>query len=89
MEVATEVRCRPDESGATTVVEIRTADRLGVLYRIASALAELELDIALARISTIGPEVVDVFYVRDATGAVLDDDHVTELVLAVESALAP
>ncbi|MBW3619476.1 MAG: [protein-PII] uridylyltransferase [Actinobacteria bacterium] len=89
VEVATEVRCELDEAGAATVVEVRTADRLGVLYRIASGLAELELDIVLARVSTIGPEVIDVFYVRDATGAPLDDDHVTELVLAVESALAP
>lgn len=86
-DVPTEVRCGPAASGAATVVEVRTRDRLGVLYRIASALAELELDIVLARIATRGPEAVDVFHVRDATGAALDDDHVSELVLAIESAL--
>lgn len=86
-EVATRVTCVPDASGQATVLEVHTVDRLGVLYAITSALAELELDIVVARITTLGHEVVDVFYVRDATGAPLDDDHVTEVELAVRSAL--
>jgi [protein-PII] uridylyltransferase len=88
-EVATAVTAAPDPSGRATVVEVRTLDRLGVLYAIAAALGELQLDIVVARVQTIGHEVVDVFYVQDATGRPLDDDHVAELDLAVTAALEP
>ncbi len=86
-EVETRVTCAEDASGGATVLEVHTVDRLGVLYAITSALAELELDIVVARVSTIGHEVVDAFYVRDAQGGPLDADHVTELELAIRSAL--
>ena len=41
-------------------------DAVGVLYRITRALAELDLDIRSAKVQTLGPQVVDAFYVRDA-----------------------
>ena len=44
-------------------------DRIGVLYRITKALADLGLDIRHARVQTLGPEVVDSFYVRAGRGA--------------------
>ncbi len=76
-----------DTSGRSTVVEVRTVDRLGVLYAIASAIAELELDIVVARVQTVGHEVTDVFYLRDRRDGVLDADQQSELELAVGSAL--
>ena len=76
-----------DPSGRSTVVEVRTADRLGVLYAIASAIAELELDIVVARVQTIGHEVTDVFYLRDRRDGPLDGDQCSELELAVTAAL--
>jgi [protein-PII] uridylyltransferase len=85
--VATAVTVGPDPSGRSTVIEVHTLDRLGVLHAIAAALGELQLDIVVARVQTIGHEVVDVFYVRDATGAPLDADHVAEVELAVAAAL--
>lgn len=85
--VATTVSCEPDASGTSTIVEVQTLDRIGVLYAIATALAELQLDIVVARVQTLGHEVVDVFYVRDADGAPLDGDHVSELELAVTAAI--
>ncbi|HEX9890326.1 MAG TPA: [protein-PII] uridylyltransferase [Nitriliruptorales bacterium] len=87
-DVPTTVTCSRDASGQTTVVDVHTEDGVGVLFRIVSALAELELDIVVAKISTVGHEVADAFYVRDAAGNPLDEDHAAELVLAVESALA-
>ncbi len=87
-DVTTTVTTGPDPAGTATIVEVSTVDRLGVLYAIATALAELELDIVVARAQTLGYEVVDVFYVRDADGLPLDADHVTELELAVTAALA-
>lgn len=87
-DLPTVVELSPDPSGRSTVVEVRTADRPGVLYAIASAIAELELDIVVARIQTIGHEVTDVFYLRDRRDGPLDDDQAGELRLAVEAALA-
>jgi [protein-PII] uridylyltransferase len=87
-DVETRVTAGMDASGRATVVEVHTLDRIGVLYRIASALAELELDIVVAKVATLGHEVVDSFTVRDAAGQPLDDDHRRELDLAITTALA-
>ncbi|HEY1278525.1 MAG TPA: [protein-PII] uridylyltransferase [Acidimicrobiales bacterium] len=65
-----------DGSAVATVVEVRAADGIGVLYRIARALAECDLSIRTAKIVTLGHEVVDTFYVVDLDGAkVTDPEH--------------
>jgi len=86
-ELPTLLHFEADPSGRSTVVEIHTLDRLGVLYAIAGAIAELELDIVVARIQTVGHEVTDVFYLRDRRQQPLDGDQCTELELAIRSAL--
>ena len=86
-DVDTTVHLASDESGSASILEVHTQDRVGVLFAITEALAELELDIVVARIQTLGHEVVDVFTVRDATGRPLDADHAGEVELAVGSAL--
>ena len=86
-DIATRITATPDPAGRSTLVEVHTMDRVGVLYAIATALAELELDIVVARIQTLGREVVDVFSVRDADGKPLDADHLDELELAVAGAV--
>jgi [protein-PII] uridylyltransferase len=48
------------------VVEVRTDDGPGVLYRLAVLLSDNGLDIASAKVETLGHEVVDTFYVRTA-----------------------
>lgn len=48
-----------------TIVEIRTTDQPGLLYRIASALVECRLNIQRAIITTEAYGVADVFYVTD------------------------
>ncbi len=86
-DVPNEVTIHQDASDQATVIEVRTLDRIGVLFEIASALAELELDIVVAKIQTLGHEAVDAFYVRDAAGSPLDDDHAREVRLGVTTAL--
>jgi [protein-PII] uridylyltransferase len=71
-------------SDAATVVEVHTPDRLGVLYRITNALAELGLDIRSARVQTLGHEVVDSFYLLDANGRKVTDDAA---LVAIEAAI--
>jgi [protein-PII] uridylyltransferase len=56
------------ESESDTVVEVHTDDEVGLLFRLASAMAALELDVRVAKVATLGRRVVDVFYVRDAKG---------------------
>ena len=55
-------------SATHTVIEVNGRDRPGLLYRITSALVEQRLQIAIAKISTYGEQVVDVFYVKDTFG---------------------
>jgi [protein-PII] uridylyltransferase len=67
-EVEPEIRFDLDATPDATVVEVHAPDGLGVLYRITSALADVDLDIASAKVQTLGPRVVDTFYVRDGRG---------------------
>jgi [protein-PII] uridylyltransferase len=60
--VATDIRLH-DDSTQATIVEVSTRDHPGLLYAITHTLAELGLDISLAKISTEGEKVADVFYV--------------------------
>jgi [protein-PII] uridylyltransferase len=76
----TSVAVDNDASATATVVEVRAPDRIGTLYRITRALADLELDIRHAKVATLGHEVVDSFYVVDAGGSKLTDpDHCREV----------
>jgi [protein-PII] uridylyltransferase len=81
--VEPDVRVLPDESAHSTVVEVRAADALGLLHAIAAALGDLDLDVRVAKIDTLGDRVVDTFYVRSPWGAKLSDDQADELTLAV------
>jgi [protein-PII] uridylyltransferase len=59
-----------DAASAATVIEVRAPDSRGLLHRLTKVLADCGLDVMSARLSTMGHEVVDSFYVRDSqTGA--------------------
>ena len=83
-----EVRVLPDASEHATVVEVRAGDALGLLYAVAAALGDLDLDIRIAKIDTLGERVVDVFYVRTSWGAKLGHEHAAEVPLAVTHRIA-
>jgi [protein-PII] uridylyltransferase len=61
-----------------TVVEVFANDRVGLLYDITHTLFNLRLDISVAKISTKGDQVADVFYVRDLEGQKVEDPHQVE-----------
>ncbi|WP_098956400.1 [protein-PII] uridylyltransferase [Pseudonocardia sp. N23] len=51
-----------DEASGAVVLELRGTDRIGLLYRVATALErECGLDVRWARVSTLGSSVVDSF----------------------------
>jgi [protein-PII] uridylyltransferase len=73
-----------DASDMATVIEVRAPNRLGVLHRIAKALADVGLDIRHATVQSLGEEVVDTFYVRNAHGGLVTDEfHRREIERAV------
>jgi [protein-PII] uridylyltransferase len=71
-----EVRFDLAASDGSTVVEVHAPDSLGVLYRITRALTDLDLDIVSAKVQTLGPQVVDSFYVRGPDGRKVTDPAV-------------
>jgi len=86
--VETEVRFDLRASEEATVVEVHAPDAVGVLYRITRAFTDLDLDIVSAKVQTLGPAVVDSFYLRDAAGEKIADQAVlAEIERAVLHAL--
>ncbi|MBI5167836.1 MAG: [protein-PII] uridylyltransferase [candidate division NC10 bacterium] len=72
-----------------TVIDVRTPDRLGLLYSISSALSTLGLDLSLAKITTEVDQAVDVFYVTERDGSkVQEGERMEEIRTALERAVA-
>ncbi|NUR69768.1 MAG: [protein-PII] uridylyltransferase [Hamadaea sp.] len=63
---------------ADDLLEVRATDEPGLLYRITSTLAELGVNLRAARVSTLGADVVDAFYLIGPVDRV-----------AIEAALLP
>jgi [protein-PII] uridylyltransferase len=72
-----------------SVVEVVGPDSIGLLYRLTCTLAELDLDISKAMVTTLGTDVVDVFYVESRSGLDLSTERArSEIRLALLHALA-
>jgi [protein-PII] uridylyltransferase len=83
-EVPVEIGVHNDASDFFTVVEVGAPDRIGLLFDVTRTLAELHLDVHLAKVATYGHRVVDVFYVRDDLGRKVEDpERIAELEGAV------
>jgi [protein-PII] uridylyltransferase len=63
------------------VLELRAADSPGLLYRVATALDEAGAVVRGARISTLGGDVVDAFYLEGPWSDPSDRDRVGAAVL--------
>ncbi|HYD50295.1 MAG TPA: hypothetical protein VEB21_18195, partial [Terriglobales bacterium] len=64
---ASEVEIDNDLSDHFTLLDVYSQDRVGLLFTIANALYHLDLSIHLAKITTNVDQVLDVFYVTDAS----------------------
>jgi [protein-PII] uridylyltransferase len=80
---------RPEASRRSTVLEVRTADRPGVLHLTLAALAALEITVCSAHVDTLGPQAVDVFYLQETGAGALPETRAAEAAHAVRSALDP
>jgi [protein-PII] uridylyltransferase len=65
ISVPTEVRINNEESDSYTIIEVHAQDRIWLLYDVTRILAELRLDINLAKIVTEGNQAVQIFYLTD------------------------
>jgi [protein-PII] uridylyltransferase len=57
-----------DEATKAVVLELRTTDRIGLLYRVATAMESQGVTIRWARVVTLGSSVVDSFCLTGADG---------------------
>lgn len=57
-----------ESSDDYTIIDMRSEDRIGLLYSIADKIVELGLTTHIAKISTKGAEAADIFYVTDIFG---------------------
>jgi [protein-PII] uridylyltransferase len=63
------------------VLELRAADSAGLLYRVTTALDDAGAEVRAARISTLGGDVVDAFYLVGGWPDAADRDRVAAAVL--------
>jgi [protein-PII] uridylyltransferase len=82
-----EVRFDDRASSNATVIEVHAPDRVGLLRDITKVFADERLDIRHARIATLGDNVIDTFYVREASGEKVESserrEQISQLLLAV------
>jgi [protein-PII] uridylyltransferase len=78
---------RPEASETATVLEVRMDDRPGVVHLVCAALADLDVSVRSAHVSTLGPQAVDVFYVQEAGAGALSEERAAQAAHAVREAL--
>lgn len=86
--VSTRVHIDNIASDQFTIIEVYTEDSIGLLYNVSSKLSELALFIHVAKITTMGSEVADIFYVKDIYGQkILYDERLKTIVETLKSTL--
>jgi len=78
-----------DQGTDASVLEVRTHDAIGLLHRLTGALERAAVNIRSARISSLGPFVVDAFYLTDGDGKPLSEGGRAAVEAAVTGALTP
>lgn len=78
-----------DSSPSRSIIEIEAEDRLGLLHTISATLADLGVDIALARIHTANGAASDAFYVTETGGVkILAPARQRQIRVTLEAAIA-
>ncbi|MDR3556673.1 MAG: hypothetical protein P4L55_18125 [Syntrophobacteraceae bacterium] len=77
-----------ESSAMYTILEVYTADRIGLLYTITRTLHELRIPIAVAKITTKSDQAADAFYIRNGKGGkVTDPEQIDEIKKALRFCL--
>jgi [protein-PII] uridylyltransferase len=88
VHISTQVRFDDESSSHSTLMELITFDRPGLLYQVSSALAGLGCNIEVALIDTEGQKVIDVFYLT-SQGAKLEPARQSAIRQALLERLSP
>lgn len=75
----------PDASASAAVIEVRTGDRSGLLFALATSLSELRLSIRSAHVSTLAGQAIDTFYLTEADGSLPSTARTAEAVTALSA----
>jgi len=78
-----------DKATDATILELRAADDVGLLYRVAHALELAGANVRAARISTLGSDVVDAFYLLGDWSLAADRSTVESAVVAAAKPTRP
>ena len=73
-------------SETAAVVEVRTADRAGLLYTLGRSLSDIRLSIRSAHISTLAGQAIDTFYITEVDGSAPSPSRAHEAVDALTAA---
>ena len=67
--------------GATyaTIIEVRSHDRPGLLFRIGAGITQSKVDIRSAIVTTLGAEAIDTLYVTEISGGPLSEQRGQEV----------
>ena len=76
-------------SESQVVLEVRAHDAPALLYRVASCIAREGIAVTGAKISTLGVDTVDAFFIKRADGGKLDISATESLVSVLERELEP
>lgn len=77
-----------DAATDATVIEVRSHDRPGLLFRIGAAITQSKVDIRSAIVTTLGAEAIDTLYVTEISGGPLTDERAEEVTSRLRAALA-
>jgi len=82
-----EVEIFTDAATDATVIEVRSHDRPGLLFRIGTAITQSKIDIRSAIVTTLGAEAIDTLYVTELTGGPLTPERANEVASHLKQAL--
>ena len=83
------VQLIPDASESAAVIEVRTADRPGLLYALGSTLAVQRFSIRSAHINTLAGQAIDTFYLTESDGSRPDPKRSRAVVDTLATAAGP
>ena len=72
---------------SATIIEIRSHDRPALLFKIGSAIKELNIDIRSVIASTLGAEAIDTLYVTEISGEKLSSERAEQVLSGIRLAI--
>ncbi len=76
-----------DAATSATIIEVRSHDRPALLYSIGDAVAQCNIDIRAAIVTTLGAEAIDTLYVTEIGGEALSAQRASEVAAKLSESL--